>query len=173
VEKEWPEQAVHPLHLASRTLSCRCCSSQRALQEFAGVCIKLSCFHLCKKTCFYSRSFVSLHNNLLPLRHPNRLIEFFELEGTHRGHLVQFPCSEQGCLQLHQVLRVPSSLTLSVSGDGATSTDLAMVLSMFLQSRIVPVWHQLGSRCREKSCPEATEFGLTVSSWFTIPSPQM
>lgn len=32
----------------------------KSLQE---ICIKLSCFHLCKKTCFYSRSFVSLCNN--------------------------------------------------------------------------------------------------------------
>ena len=33
------------------------------------------------------------------------------LEGTWKGHLVQLPCREQGHLQLHQVLRAPSSLT--------------------------------------------------------------
>jgi len=32
------------------------------------------------------------------------------------------PCNEQGHLQLHQVLRAPSSLTLSVSKDGASTT---------------------------------------------------
>jgi len=32
-------------------------------------------------------------------------IESFELEGTLKGHLVQLPCSEQGHLQVHQVLR--------------------------------------------------------------------
>lgn len=41
------------------------------------------------------------------------------LEGTFKGHLVQLPCTEQGHLQLHQVLRAPSSLTLGISRDGA------------------------------------------------------
>lgn len=37
------------------------------------------------------------------LRHSdqNRVIESFELEGTPKGHLVQIPCSEQGCLQVN------------------------------------------------------------------------
>jgi len=34
-----------------------------------------------------------------------RIIEWFELEGTLKGHLVQPPCNEQGHPQLHQVLR--------------------------------------------------------------------
>jgi len=33
----------------------------------------------------------------------HRSIELFELEGTIIGHLVQFPCSEQGNSQLGQV----------------------------------------------------------------------
>ena len=37
-----------------------------------------------------------------------------ELEGTFKGHLAQLPCSEQGHLQLHQVLRALCSLTLDV-----------------------------------------------------------
>jgi len=37
----------------------------------------------------------------------HRIIESFELEGTLQGHLVQLPCTEQGHLQLHQVLRAP------------------------------------------------------------------
>lgn len=30
------------------------------------------------------------------------VIELFQLEGTLKGHLIQFPCTEQGHLQLHQ-----------------------------------------------------------------------
>ena len=48
----------------------------------------------------------------------------FELEGTFKGHPVQLPCNEQGHLQLHQVLRALSSLTLSVSSDGTLTTSL-------------------------------------------------
>jgi len=44
-----------------------------------------------------------------------------ELEGTFKGHLAQLPCSEQGHLQLHQVLRAPSRLTLGVSRNGAST----------------------------------------------------
>ena len=53
--------------------------------------------------------------------------EWFELEGTLRCHLVQLPCHEQGHLQLHQVLRAPSSLTLSVSKDRAFTTSLGQL----------------------------------------------
>ena len=48
-----------------------------------------------------------------------RIIESFESEGTLEGHLVPFPCSEQGHPQLRQELRAPSSLTLGVCRDGA------------------------------------------------------
>ena len=47
----------------------------------------------------------------------------FELEGAPKGHLVQLPCIEQGHLQLHQELRAPSSLTLGVCRDGASTTS--------------------------------------------------
>jgi len=33
------------------------------------------------------------------------ITESFELEGTFKGHPVQLPCTEQGHLQLHQLLR--------------------------------------------------------------------
>jgi len=52
------------------------------------------------------------------------IIELFELEGALKCHLVQHPCSEQGDLQLDQVLRSRSRLTLNVSGDGAPITSL-------------------------------------------------
>jgi len=42
---------------------------------------------------------------------------FFELEGAFKSHLVQIPCSEQEHLQLDQVLRAPSRLTLGVCRD--------------------------------------------------------
>jgi len=47
----------------------------------------------------------------------HRIIESFELEGILKGHLAHLSCNEQGRLQLHQVLRARSSLTLSVSRD--------------------------------------------------------
>ena len=56
------------------------------------------------------------------------IIELFELEGTFKGYLVQLPCNEQGHLQLHQVLRAPSSLTLSASKDGTPTTSLGSLL---------------------------------------------
>ena len=43
----------------------------------------------------------------------HRTVERFKLEETLKGHLVQLPCTEQGHLPLHQVLRAPSSLTLN------------------------------------------------------------
>jgi len=50
-----------------------------------------------------------------------------ELEGTLRSHLVQLPCNEQGHLQLHQVLRAPSSLTLGVSRVETSTTSLNLL----------------------------------------------
>ena len=47
----------------------------------------------------------------------------FELERTFKGHLVQLSCNEQEHLQLNQVLRARSSLTLNVSRE-RTSTRL-------------------------------------------------
>jgi len=58
-------------------------------------------------------------------------IESFELEGTFKGHLVQLPCNEQGHLQLDQVLRALSSLTLNVSRNGASPTSLGNLFQCF------------------------------------------
>jgi len=59
-------------------------------------------------------------------------IELFELEGTLKVHLVQFPCSEQEHRQLYQVLRALSSLILSVSKDGAATTSLGNLCFIIL-----------------------------------------
>ena len=54
--------------------------------------------------------------------------ELLDLEGTFKGHLVQHTCTEQGHLQLHQVLRAPPSLTLGVSRDRKSTTkDLCLL----------------------------------------------
>jgi len=55
----------------------------------------------------------------------NRYTELFELEGTLKAmYRPSTPCNEQGHLQLHEVLRVPSSLTLGVFGDRASISSL-------------------------------------------------
>uniref|UniRef100_A0A8C9EVD1 Uncharacterized protein n=1 Tax=Pavo cristatus TaxID=9049 RepID=A0A8C9EVD1_PAVCR len=53
----------------------------------------------------------------------SKIIQSIELEETFKGHLVQLPCKEQEHLQLHQVLRYTSSLTLNVSMDRAYTTS--------------------------------------------------
>jgi len=45
---------------------------------------------------------------------------------------LQLPCNEQGHLQLDQVLRALSSLTLSVSRDGAPTTSLGNLCQCFI-----------------------------------------
>jgi len=61
----------------------------------------------------------------------DRIIELFELEGTFKGHLVQLHRSEH--LQFHGQLRALSSLTFSISRDGApiTSGQPVLVLHHF------------------------------------------
>jgi len=51
----------------------------------------------------------------------HRIMESFESEETLADHLVQPPCIKQGHLQFHQVLRAPTSLTLSVSKVGVST----------------------------------------------------
>ena len=53
-----------------------------------------------------------------------RITESFKLEETLKGHLAQLPCNEQGHLQLHQVLRAPSSLSLDVPKNRISTTSL-------------------------------------------------
>ena len=54
----------------------------------------------------------------------HRITESLELKGIFKGRLVQLPYNKQGHLQLDQVLRAQSSLTLSVSKDGASTVPL-------------------------------------------------
>jgi len=71
----------------------------------------------------------------MPGDHLHRVLGSCELEGTCKGHLVQIPSSEQGHLQLDQVLRFPSGLTLCVSTDGASTSSplkLCQCLTTFI-----------------------------------------
>jgi len=52
------------------------------------------------------------------------LIELFELERSFKRHLAQLSCNERGHVQVDQVLRDLSSLTLNVSRNGASNTFL-------------------------------------------------
>ena len=74
----------------------------------------LTLFCLCKQ---YSVGFQLCELAAVPVPGSLRVktIEWFELEGSLKGHLVPFSCNEQEHPQLHQVLRAPSSLTLGVS----------------------------------------------------------
>lgn len=59
-------------------------------------------------------SAVEQPNSSAHLQHRNRaqyhrITELLELDGTFKGHLFQFPYSEQEHAQLHQVLRARSS----------------------------------------------------------------
>ena len=45
-------------------------------------------------------------------------MELFELEGTLKGHLVQFPYSELGYPQLDQVLRAQSTFCITLKTHG-------------------------------------------------------
>jgi len=75
----------------------------------------------------------------------SRIIGLFELEGTLKGHLVQLPCTEQGHLQLHQVLRAPSSLTRSVCRDGAPTKMEKMLFARLFAGATK-------SSCRRSDC---------------------
>ena len=75
----------------------------------------------------------------------HRTVERFKLEETLEGHLVQLPCTEQGHLQLHQVLRAPSSLTRSVCRDGAPTKMEKMLFARLFAGATK-------SSCRRSDC---------------------
>ena len=60
-----------------------------------------------------------------------RIIKLSELEGTFKVHLVQCLCNKQGHLQLDQGAQSPSSLTLSVFRNGASTTSLGNLFQCF------------------------------------------
>jgi len=57
--------------------------------------------------------------------HVYRIEVLFELGETLKGRLVQLPCNEQGNLQLHRVLRTPSSLALGACRDRALNWEFS------------------------------------------------
>jgi len=61
----------------------------------------------------------------------HRIVESFQLEGTLKGHLVQLPCNKHRDLQVEQVLRAPSSLTLTVSRDRTSILSLSNLCQCF------------------------------------------
>ena len=65
--------------------------------------------------------------------HVSRILESyeFESEGSLKSHLVQLSYNEQGHLQLDQGAQSPSSLTLGVSRDGASTTFLCNLCQCF------------------------------------------
>ena len=68
----------------------------------------------------------------------HRIIESFELEGTLKSHVVQFPCNEPtpNTYSSIRLLRAPSSLALDVSRDGTATTSLG-TLFHYLTNLIV------------------------------------
>jgi len=53
-----------------------------------------------------------------------RITEWFGLEGTFQGHLVQPPAMSRDIYHQTRLLRAPSNLTLNVSRDRASTTSL-------------------------------------------------
>jgi len=60
-----------------------------------------------------------------------RIIEWFGLEGTFEVHLVQPPAMSRNIFNWITLLRGPSILALSVSGDGASPTSLGNLCQGF------------------------------------------
>lgn len=58
--------------------------------------------------------------------------EWLGLEGTLKGHVAQPPCHGQGHFNKIRLLRAPSSLTLRVSRDGASTTSLGNLSQCFV-----------------------------------------
>ena len=73
--------------------------------------------------------------------HYHRIIEWFELEGTFKGHLVQPPCHEQGHLPLDQVAQSPVQPDLECSQGWGIH---------HLSGKPLPVSHH---SCRKKFLP--------------------
>ena len=61
----------------------------------------------------------------------HRIIEWFVLEGTFKGHLVQHPCNDRSIFNWIRLLRAPLSLTLNVSRNGISTTSLGNLFQRF------------------------------------------
>ena len=85
-----------------------------------------------------------------------RIITLFELEGTLKGHLVLLTCNEKGHIQIDQVLRALSSLTLDVSRGGASTTslgNLCQCLTTLTVKNLVLISNILAGLCSTLSSP--------------------
>jgi len=61
----------------------------------------------------------------------SRIIEWFELEETVKGHLAQPPAVSRDIFNQIKLLRAPSSLTLNISRDGASTASLGSPFQCF------------------------------------------
>ena len=79
------------------------------------------------------------------------IIELFNLEETFKGHLVQLPCNKQGHAELHQVLRVLSSLPLGVIRASTTSlSNLFQCFSLLnFTNKVLDSYQPLYTECKE------------------------
>jgi len=59
------------------------------------------------------------------------IIEWFGLEGTFKGHLVQPPCNERGHLQPDKVAQSPVQLVLEHFHGGGIYTSLGNLFQYF------------------------------------------
>ena len=81
----------------------------------------------------------------------HRIIEWLELGGTFKGHLVQLPCNEQGHAQLDQVAQIQPGFE-SLHGWGI----------YHIHGQPMPVPHH--SHCK-RLFPKSTLFKLHPTAW--------
>jgi len=79
----------------------------------------------------HKTSRITLEHALLLANLNHRIIAYFGLEGTFRGHLVQLPAVSRDIFNYTRLLRAPSNLALNVSRDGDSTTSLGNIFQCF------------------------------------------